>query len=382
MRNRLIPLIIISIIYFEGNAQTCAERFNKAQRLYEQGRIDSVIISLNPCLKSKGLISEVSRSIQINIYRLAANTHILLDNYDSAYYYISKLLARKPHYVLETENQDILRFKAALDTIRAYPKWRIGFGLGANQTLVKLVESFSVLEFSEQIPTKNYITELIDFNDLEIVDVSDILGFQIYSFLEYTFWKKNLSVLVEPGFSKFRFEYNATFEELDNLRFEFLQKMKYFALPLLFKYRILLDRKWSPFFLTGVNNRFLLSANKKIVSTSRPGFNTSNTIIRRETPTTPINSLTNTYNIGIELGAGVSFKGNSTSRLMRNSNFNFDVRFIKGLNNLNNEKNRFLNNDLSDVFLFEFYDVSDDIKIKNVVFSISWTYNLSHKVFD
>ncbi len=377
-RLRFFFLLFVLVDYApESWAQYCLSQYQTAQSSYEDGRIDAVLDDLDSCLAHPKLARKLSKSTRVELYKLAANAHILLDEPGDALDNIYRVLAERPFYDSRNYPDDLLMFSAAVDTLRADPQWIVGFRGGINTTLVKTEKSFSVLEFDEQVPSRRYAENLLD---QEASELKRILGFQFSFLIEYVIWSKHLSVSVEPGFSNLRYEYQIAYPELNN-SFAATQKISYFDLPFLLKYRLFLKKTFQPYAQVGLSNRFLVSANKEIISQFRPS-STSSTVITRKTPETPVNSLMHNYIYGLIFGLGVNWDWKIVDNtFLRNSSLSLDLRYFSALENANDPGKRFVNNDLSDVFLFEFYDVTDDIKLRNWEVSLILRHNLRYKVF-
>lgn len=370
-------LILLMGYSLGGQAQDCLSRFQRAQDLYIDGRIDAVLDELDTCLSNPKLIRKLNSSTQVELYKLAANAHILLDQPDEALKDIHQILAERPFYDNRAYPDDLIMFSAAVDTLRADPEWFIGFRGGLNTTLVKPEKNFSVLDFDDVVTKRTYAESLLD---QEISEIKQILGFQFSLVLEYVFWSKHSSVAIEPGFSQLRYEYGIAYPELNN-SFLAIQKISYFDLPILLKYRFLVKKAFQPYAQAGFSNRFLIGANKEISSRFRPS-STSSTIISRKTPETPVSSLMHNYIYSLVFGVGINWNwGIEDNRWLRNSSLSLDFRYITALENANDPARRFWNNNLSDAFLFEFYDVADDIKLRNWEVSLILKHALSYKVF-
>ena len=81
-----------------AKSQYCTSQYNQAQSLYDQGKVDSVMIHLKSCLYNRRLLNRTPKNIQAEIFKLAGNASILLDNPDSAKYYINRFLGERPFY--------------------------------------------------------------------------------------------------------------------------------------------------------------------------------------------------------------------------------------------------------------------------------------------
>ena len=384
MRNILKSLIIFGCLFspFYGYSQYCVSHYNQAQNLYNQGKVDSVLIILKPCLSNRRLLKRTPSNVRTDIYKLAANASILLDNPDSAKYYIDKFLAEKPFYAESPDDNDLIGFKAAVDTTLVHASWLIGLRSGFNLTIVDPIKRFSVLEFDGPVPRRNYTTEFFDFDDFGFLDYREILAYQIGLVLERVIFSPKTSISLEPTFTKLKFEYDINYPELDDLTFNYSQKVSHLMLPLIAKYKFLPGRKLRPYLEAGVFGRILLSASKVVESTSHPSASSTSPPLFRGTPETPVTDLMNKFYTGLALGTGLTWNiKNQENIVLKNSSLSLNVRYTRSWGKYNDEKRRFLNNNLSDAFLYEFYDAVDDLKLRSLEFSLIWTYHLDYKVF-
>ena len=90
----------------------------------------------------------------------------------------------------------------------------------------------------------------------------------------------------------------------------------------------------------------------------------------------------NNFYTGLVLGTGLTWDLKKQENfLLKNSSLGLNIRYSRSWGKYNDEERRFLNNNLSDAFLYEFYDAVDDLKLKSLEFSLVWTYHLDYKVF-
>ena len=142
---RFLFLVVWLAYTFESQAQDCLIRFETARDSYIDGRIDAVLDELDTCLAHPKLIRRLNRSTRVELYKLAANAHILLDQPTEALDNIYQVLAESPFYDNRTYPDDLIMFSAAVDTLRADPRWVIGFRGGVRS------------EVADPLPTRDVI---------------------------------------------------------------------------------------------------------------------------------------------------------------------------------------------------------------------------------
>jgi len=376
-----MTVLLVVFMVSWARAQYCTQRLRHAQQLYQEGRIDSVLITLDSCLNNPKLIRKLRVEDKASLFKMVGNTHIILDQPGEAQPYIQDFLSLQPFYRDNPDPDDLIRFSEAIDSLQVFPKWKVGFRAGLNLTTIDPKKRFDILDFGTEPVDKEYVENIFRLNDLEFVQLSEIMGFNLGLILERSLWSKNTSVSFQPGFSKVKFKYQIIYQDLGDLTFEATQKISYFDLPIIAKYRFMVSKKVSPFVLAGIYSRVLLNSNKEMSSAFQPDPSNP-TLITRETPETPVSSLMNDFSGGFIVGAGVSWNWRKNDiDFFKRSSLNFEIRYLNSWNNANDADNRFMNNNLSDVFLYEFYDVMDDIRLNNLEFSVSLLYDLNYNVF-
>ncbi len=363
----IYPLLLWGLILYPSSnfAQTPLKdlrsgvdyQFVKAQKLYNNGRIDSSLIILENTIESIKF-KAASRNTKANVYRLAAHCCLIIEKPDKAQAYIKKMLSFQPNYNYDNINDDdLLRFKSAIDTLYALPRFTLGIKGGMNSSFVEAQKTFSVFELEQQYQPK---TEYLN----------NYKGFQISLTSEYAF-TKNVSLNFQPGFILNSFNAETTYPENYIESYSFTQRMNYFHVPLIARYRLFTRNIYKPpanflsfiyrptlmpYIQAGLSMNMLISADKKTAGL-----------------TVPVSNIMNMYQIGYIAGGGISFYG-------KNYRINLDLRYLF-LSNLTQNKLRYLNDQQSDVYIYRFYDVMNDIAIHNFAVSLGFSYYISHKVF-
>ncbi|HLP60568.1 MAG TPA: outer membrane beta-barrel protein, partial [Candidatus Deferrimicrobium sp.] len=138
--------------------------------------------------------------------------------------------------------------------------------------------------------------------------------------------------------------------------------LEYLEIPFLFKYR-LIKPKFKPYIQVGIYYSMLQSATKSLQAVSRNREYKENAIV-------DIKQLINRSNLGIWAGAGIELYIWGF-RLQIETNYKF------GLKNIVAKANRFTNEQL----MFAFYDVFDDMKLRNWELTLKVLLPISFKAF-
>jgi hypothetical protein len=312
------------------------EDYETIIELYQDGRPDSVLRVMDHYMAKPRHFSRVSKSFRASFYRIIAHSYILLDSLDEAEVYVKKMMA----YSYVEQDDDLQPYKDIIDKFYTIPKLSFGIRGGTNITTIDLIKQYSVFEFNDGKKLRtNY-----DFG----------VGFQLGAMVSYAL-NKHLTGSFEPSIVQHQFKYEAILEDL-KIDYTYKQTIRYIDLPVIVKYNFMVRQKYVPYLQGGLAYRQLLTATRKV-----------------ETSNIDVSSLLSKGNIGVILGGGFSWK---TSKYT----LNIDGRYKYNLNKINNESNRYLNDNLSDIFIYKYYDAGDDISLNNFQVSLGVTYHLSQKV--
>ena len=148
MRNFLLSLLFIFIISF-GNtiyaettnlsdSVTCTQRLNKAQKVYDAGKITEVEAYLKDCIKEG-----FSREEKMQALRLLILASLFQDEHEKAEASLLLLLKEDPEYVLNPAI-DPAEFYELYNSYRTLPIINIGIMGGVNTTTISEKQSYTV----------------------------------------------------------------------------------------------------------------------------------------------------------------------------------------------------------------------------------------------
>lgn len=345
----------------------------KMKELYEGGELYQVIdLYKKQCCeagaetgewkagKEKKEFKKVKKEIRADIYQPLALSLIALHRPELGEIYIRKILVLRRDegtgkYWLSIREIARNRYYVA-------PRFLVGVNLGVNFTFVHPGERYMVLVPVDPGKIDSYQKDY-SFN------LSDSRGTQYGLVLEYAL-TKHLSITIQPAFSSMKFRYKNRFTREDEtgqtattLDYTHRHKLGYLEIPLLFKYRFI-KPKFKPYLQVGVYYSMLQTAIKTLNAVSLPDQE------YREQAIVDIKQLLTRSNLGIRVGLGVDYDIGDF-RLQVEANYKF------GFNNIVDKANRFGNEQL----MFAFYDVFDDMKLRNWELSVKLLLPISYKAF-
>ena len=234
-------------------------------------------------------------------------------------------------------------------------QWWIGVKAGGNLTKANPVARYSEY-VSTQDPGGNYYDK--NYGSFNI--------FNGQAGLEITYFHKGFSISFQPNYRRMSFSYSNYYiwsdpsnpsnslEMTDNSTI----KLDYFEFPLLIKYEPFQTRL-RPFVQAGIYYAALNNAYKSTRIDERDMASGGNNEYTRESFAMSANDLFISTNIGWILGAGVSYP-------LGNVRLALDISYRNNTNNITNKANRYNSDRLTGTG-----DVLDDVKLRNLSFSLS-----------
>ncbi|TAH20377.1 MAG: PorT family protein [Cytophagales bacterium] len=348
----LLFLLFLSAPAFAQTAVELEDKYIDAKHYYEEGKIDSATYLLEDILKSP-TFPKLYQGVKADIYRLLAMSYITLDRINDSEKPLREMLALRPFY--KAADDDLMRFQAALDTLKASSLFSVGLQMGVNAT------------FAERIGEPISVISAFDNPNLGDEKYNFGTGFYLGFYIKYRMLK-NLSISIAPSLSSYTYGYREDYNlqrtgksDAINTKFSYSyrQTVRYLEIPISVSYSLTTAYKFSPFISAGWFNGFLLDATKE----SNASFITAAQSFQNKENFVSANS-------GYLLGFGFTYR---LDRLV----LNLDARYKKGLVNLTNSNNRFVNSEVA----LGFYDIPNDIKISNLELGFSLLYHLNFKVF-
>jgi hypothetical protein len=342
----------------------------KMRTLYEAGKLEEVMgLYKRDCLKQgkekeKKEFKKINKEIRADIYRWVYLSYTALDMPGAAEGILEKFLVIRHREKVEESDDWVFIKEAARRKYHVAPRFLVGLRLGTNFTLVQPGDRYLVLEPVESAEMDAYQKDY-GFH------LGHSRGTQFGLVLEYAL-SKHLSITVQPAVSTVKFQYKNTFkrerEDREDVTLNYIHRnqLGYIEVPVLLTYRRL-GGKLKPYFQVGGYYGMLTSGEKSLRAFSLPDKNEY-----EEQAIIGIKEQFTASNIGFWLGGGIAYEpGGSGVRLQ------VELNYRHGLNNIVDESMRFENKEL----MFSYYDVFDDMKIRNWDLSVKVLLPLSYKAF-
>jgi hypothetical protein len=310
--------------------------------------------------KEKGEFKKVKKEIRAEFYQFLALSLIALNRPELGETYVRKMLVLRrdegtDKYWLAVREMARYRYYVA-------PRFLVGVNLGTNFTFVRPGQRYMVLEPASETGREAYQKKYA-------FSFSHSRAMQAGLIIEYAL-DKNISIAIQPSISTQKFQYKNTFIRTDEtgatdpatLDYTHNHTLGYLEIPLLLKYR-LIKPKFKPYIQAGVYYSMLRSAIKSLHAESRDKEYKEDAIV-------DIKQLLNRTNLGIWVGAGIE-SNIGGFRLQIETNYKF------GFKNIVDTANRFTNQQL----MYAFYDVFDDMKLRNWELTLKVLLPISFKAF-
>lgn len=330
--------------------------YDLAYELYRDGKIDSSLIYLEACIVDKRFFIESKRE-KARIFRLAAMASYILDRYETGDFYVKKMLAYDPAYQIRQD--DLKKFELAYERLYALPKMSLGINFGGNLTMpfANEKEVYSIFEFGS-IENNKLSAQKISGEYYEAPHPLVNFGLVIeYSLLRHWALSSELNGILQ------QFKYSIYYKE-QNIglnEFSYHQSVSYLMMPVVVKYYFFPGLKVRPWIETGFFGKYLLLSRK--VSGQ---VNISNI------------SQMNSFDFGLVAGTGVRYDYDRNGKW----GIALHLKYCQGLVNIFNKQNRYYTDNVSDIFLYKNYDVTDNVKLSNFMIYFSWSYFLTYKIYE
>jgi hypothetical protein len=313
-------------------ALTCTQKLNRAQKVYDAGKITEVEPLIAECLKDG-----FTRAEKMQALRLLTLAYLFQDEQGKAEQKLLELLHEDPEYTLNPAI-DPAEFYQLYNQYRTLPVVSIGLVGGINRTGVTEAKEYTVS--SVESKTSKYASRT---------------GFQagiLADILLYKNFQVNTGVLW--NLKRFTYEKSLLYSDYSILTSQ--ENQMWFDLPVALKY-VVGKRKLRGFALGGISSNILLTANSTL---SRE--NTDNSSAANEASQN-FRKQRRYFAPSILAGAGARYK-------VGYGYIAFDVRYQFGLRNVTNSENRYLSEDGRLLFYYGY--ISSDFSVNNLAFTIGY----------
>lgn len=326
--------------------------FAQAQELYRDGLPDSVLTLLSKNNLQKLNIRQANPLQKAEIYRLRALASVLTDDMRQVQQNVKRMLTYEPDY--REREDDLADFKWHKARMTVLPKMVFGVKAGTTVTMPQTIQRFSLFERQDDIlyNVRSYSSNLIKNS-----------GFAVGLQGEYTLFPF-LRIGSEVNYSNYRFTYTSNavagkFSRTLNYG-EIIVNGKYVLPTHIFAPQFTGKKlqRWNFYVMGGGFYRPLLSSHEL------------ETLSNTDLEITPwLASATS----GFLWGGGIR-------RVNKKSWFTLEVVQKVSTDNIVNPNHRFYNSEGAR-YLYDFYDVSDDMSLNHWEISLGMGFYFNYKVF-
>jgi hypothetical protein len=311
---------------------TCTQKLNKAQKVYDAGKLSEVEPFLTKCIENG-----FSKEEKMQALRLMILSSLFQDEHEKAEGSLLQLLKEDPEYKLNPAI-DPAEFYELYNSYRTLPVISVGIIAGANTTNVLEQQTYSVGSEADNKP--NYKSRF-GFHGGLVADILLYKKFQLHT-----------GALVELK----NFTYSNTFLYQQATTLTSKETQLWMDAPLALKYTIG-NGKLKFYGLAGGSFGLLLNANSKL---SRQNSDNSNAAKEGSQKFKKIRS---PYNVAALIGVGIRYK-------IGYGYIFVDARYSIGLKNIANIKNRYFTEDGTNLFYYGY--VSSDFSVNNLMISVGY----------
>ncbi len=331
----LLLMLFLVLLFIGTSTETRAQKYcgailKKAEKLYEDGNIETIPKMLSGCLK-KGLTHEEKKQA----YKLIINSYLYSDDLYSAKKTMLQFLKFDPEY--ETiEETDKAEFISLYNKFETLPTFSIGLYGGTNFSTINVINEYTLASENEYIYTSGGV------------------GFQLGARFSKTV-TPSIDINAEVGIFNQRYEFKETgfaFTETTLEESQFLLNI-----PISGSYKVEIQR-FHPFVALGISGNYLLSASatpsRIYTDNSHSDVTGSDIDMQKQRKTITISAFG---------GIGLRYK-------IPNGYFFFTSRYVLGIMNQTEENQRYNNSELN----YQYYYIDNDFNLNNFTFSIGYMY--------
>lgn len=379
----LLPAFTFTLAGGSGSLKSRKAQLNQEFRqislqmkaFYDEGNLDRVIrLYQERCCKEGKVKSpvkipvetrsfkRVKKEIRADVYQSLVLSYMALDMPEIAEKYLKRLLVLRHDEGVDKYWLPIR--KLAREKYHVAPRLTVGFKTGNNITSIKPLERYSIL--APAYPGAG------SYNKDYFFQFNRSRGRQVGFILEYRI-SKHFSINLQPTFIRMEFPYRNIFSreeggvESVTLQYNHWQKLDYIECPIFLKYRFFKSR-WMPYVQAGVLYGHLYNAFKALdVNIESTGSGISD----KEEAIKEVGKLFKKNHAGLCLGAGIEY---DTGRVR----LAVELNYKHGLHNVVvGGEARYADKEM----LYAYYDVFDDMKLRNWEIMVSIMLPIKYKAF-
>lgn len=335
IRRCLLVLAFFSVVS-STLAQTCQEALEQAQTQYEQGQVNEALKLLEACDGSSD-INQLWKN-----YRLKAMCHLANNDEAEARKAAVKMLEINPKYKGQ-EYSDPSDLIDLINSITVIPKFSLGMALsaGSNSSFPRIIDVYSLGDFSKQYKGRSRFQ----------------FGFSTNYQLNKSFGLQS-GLFISP--KSYQIDY-----KVNNWQFMANETLTYVQIPFSLKYYPRTAMRLRPYAQLGAYASYMLKADHNLRG--------DNTITEEHIELLHTSSLDRRTrgDGGLILGLGANYRLGE-GHLSIHANYHYSSI------NINNDENRYDNNDV----LYTFYYLEDDLSLSYFNLGIGYSLYINYKVLN
>lgn len=342
VRTLLLSVLLVFLISIGNNLHaettalsdsiTCTQKLNKAQKVYDAGKLSEVEGFLTNCIQNG-----FSKEEKMQALRLMILASLFQDEHAKAEIYLLRLLKEDPEYSLNPAI-DPAEFYELYNSYRTLPVLNIGLIGGITTTNIMEKQTYSVGSEADNNPKYK---SRFGYQGGIVADILLYRKFQVHT---------------GGIFNIKNFTYTNTFLYDKATTLTSRESEMWLDIPLALKYNIG-NGKMKLYLMAGGSFGVLMSANSKL---SRENSDNSNAA---KEGTEKFNKIRSPYNISGLVGIGVRYKVGYGYVFL-------DGRYNIGFKNIANVKNRYFTDDGNNLFYYGY--VSSDFNVNNLMISVGY----------
>jgi len=303
VKSLLLSLLIF--LSFSGFSQeSCTQKLETAEKLYESGQIDKVAPLLKDCLEHGFSKDEKARA-----YRLLALCNLYYNEDEKAKDAFLELLKVNPEYKIK--ESDPTEFINLHNDFRTFPVVIVGVKYGVGMLGLYGIENYN------------------DINSVESNSKYETFMTNSYGLSFETPIFKNLSIAYEFYFHTYSYSFKDTV--LDYAAIKLNESVKTIDIPILVQWNML-EKDFVPYVNVGMSFNYLLSTNTNIIRYDKEGTEYREEI---EVDELDLTDYRNSINYAITAGVGFRWKN-----FIGPGYLTCDIRYSRYLNNFVDPENR------------------------------------------
>lgn len=331
----LLLIIMSTLCYAQKPQQESSTCVSSAEKAYREGQIEEIKRTLPDCLNSKS----ISKETKARGYRLLTITYLYFNQYDSAKYFMTKLLKTETEYKVD-ENQDPSEFIELYNRFRTDPVLLVEGHFGVGSSIIRTIDNFS-----------------LDHTDNSLGTYESAVGLYAGVLLEVSL-SDHISIIT--GLNYISNSYRYTKNQFGYSELDYNETIQWADVPLGFKL-YLSKGTFKPYIQLGVKGQYRIKAETTVIRTDTLNAALGNQIVdERIIDVTPQRQQ---FNLLANGTIGFNWKGIIGSGYLTGK-----VGFSYGLVNVTNPKERYSNSELINNYLY----ISNDFAVNNLSYMLGY----------